>query len=109
MAKFGMTGAELVESAESYLIYTSAGRTATGLGVKKMRKEIVKIILEGLREFLPVPVYTHSQKMTVTYCRGTVEERETRDGIRPLRGSHHQGIWNEVNGMARRRQLFQSL
>ncbi|KAE9389107.1 hypothetical protein BT96DRAFT_1003584 [Gymnopus androsaceus JB14] len=50
MAKFGMTRAELVESAESYLIYTSAGRTATGLSVKKMRKEIVRTILEGLHE-----------------------------------------------------------
>lgn len=53
MAKFGMTGAEFVESAESYLVFTSAGRTATGVGVKKMRKEIVKKISDGLRKFFP--------------------------------------------------------
>ncbi|KAJ3748992.1 hypothetical protein DFH05DRAFT_1520590 [Lentinula detonsa] len=49
ISKFGMTGAEFVEAVESYCILTSTGRTATGMGVKSMQKEITKLILEGLR------------------------------------------------------------
>ncbi|KAJ3779623.1 hypothetical protein GGU10DRAFT_438040 [Lentinula aff. detonsa] len=48
MSKFGMTGEDFVESAESYLIYTSSRRVATGMGVKKMQKEIVQLISQGL-------------------------------------------------------------
>ncbi|KAJ3716784.1 hypothetical protein DFJ43DRAFT_1043236 [Lentinula guzmanii] len=61
MSKFGMTGEEFVESAESYFIYTSAGRIATGMGVKKMQKEIVRLIAEGLREV------TKNEKLSMEY------------------------------------------
>ncbi|KAJ3795319.1 hypothetical protein GGU11DRAFT_758426 [Lentinula aff. detonsa] len=40
---------EFVEAVESYCILTLTGRTATGMGVKSMQKEITKLILEGLR------------------------------------------------------------
>ncbi|KAJ3985862.1 hypothetical protein F5890DRAFT_1473471 [Lentinula detonsa] len=61
MSKFGMTGEDFVESAESYLIYTSAGRVATGMGVKKMQKEIVRLISQGLHEV------TKNEKLSMEY------------------------------------------
>ncbi|KAJ3965396.1 hypothetical protein EV361DRAFT_1019830 [Lentinula raphanica] len=55
MSKFKMTGAEFVEAAEAYFIYSSTGRTATGLGVKAMQKEATKLILQGLRDITGNP------------------------------------------------------
>ncbi|KAJ3832224.1 hypothetical protein F5878DRAFT_666772 [Lentinula raphanica] len=50
LSKFKMSGAEFVEAAEAYFIYTSSGRTASGMGVKSMQKEASKIIVQGLRD-----------------------------------------------------------
>ncbi|KAJ3792166.1 hypothetical protein GGU11DRAFT_863888 [Lentinula aff. detonsa] len=54
-SKFGMTGSEFVEAAEAYFILTSSGRTATGTSIKKMQKEITRVLLEGLRDITGNP------------------------------------------------------
>ncbi|KAJ3990729.1 hypothetical protein F5050DRAFT_1817281 [Lentinula boryana] len=61
MSKFGITGAEFVESAEAYCILTSTGRTATGTSVKKMKQEIIQLISNGLRNI------TKNDKLKMEY------------------------------------------
>ncbi|KAJ3737681.1 hypothetical protein DFJ43DRAFT_1035341 [Lentinula guzmanii] len=61
MSKFGITGAEFVESAEAYCILTSTGRTATGTSVKKMKQEIIQTISNGLRNI------TKNDKLKMEY------------------------------------------
>ncbi|KAJ3730312.1 hypothetical protein C8R42DRAFT_637086 [Lentinula raphanica] len=61
LSKFKMSGAEFVEAAEAYCIYTSSGRTASGMGVKSMQKEASKIIVQGLRDV------TGNPKLNIEY------------------------------------------
>ncbi|KAJ3978206.1 hypothetical protein F5890DRAFT_1479550, partial [Lentinula detonsa] len=61
LSKFGLTGAEFVEAAEAYFIFVSSGRTSTNMGVKAMRKETVKLILEGLKNI------TRNDKICMEY------------------------------------------
>ncbi|KAJ3793206.1 hypothetical protein GGU11DRAFT_760122 [Lentinula aff. detonsa] len=61
LSKFGLTGAEFIEAAEAYFIFLSSGRTSTNMGVKAMRKETVKLILEGLKNI------TRNNKICMEY------------------------------------------
>ncbi|KAJ3798255.1 hypothetical protein GGU11DRAFT_756123 [Lentinula aff. detonsa] len=55
MSKFGMSGADFVEAAEAYFILTASGRTANGASIKKMQKDITRLVRDGLRDLTGNP------------------------------------------------------
>ncbi|KAJ3741591.1 hypothetical protein DFH05DRAFT_1462615 [Lentinula detonsa] len=93
LSKFGLTGAEFIEAVEAYFIFLSSGRTSTNMGVKAMRKETVKLILEGLKNI------TRNDKICMEYEHYEVliiKERCSHGNPHNLNAAHAISLYQAV-------------